>query len=90
MRKDRENIRQWSLDDLWEALTDQIDGIQRLYASAEFTRRTAEAQTEAAKSMQDIAASTSKKVTAVVVITALVTLLLQALSWLWPNPLHLH
>jgi hypothetical protein len=90
MRKDFENVKDWSLDELGEALSDPINSVHRLYAQAEFTRRTTEVQTEAAKAMREVAASTSKKITIIVVLTAVLTLIFQLLSWLVPDPLHLH
>jgi hypothetical protein len=52
-----------------------IDGGVHAYLDAEITRRTAKAQIDAARYM---------------LLSVIVLAATALLSWLWPNPLHLH
>ena len=58
-------------------------------AMAEITRRTAQAQIDTAIAQAD-AANWMRWSVIILGMVAFAGALFQALSWLWPNPLHLH
>jgi hypothetical protein len=74
-RRDFENIQKWTLAEVATVMSEPIDKWKGEIAAAELSRRTAKAQIDSARYM----------LLSVCVIAAT-----SLLSWLWPNPFHLH